>query len=370
MIKRILSGLGMIAVAVILISWGSTGHFKISTDCSLSFFQQMAQFSAWPTYLAAHASDADDRKDTDPTEAPKHYIDIDTYASFNTTGRIPQTWDSIIAQNGTIWVTNEGILPWATLATYDSLKNAFFHYDWTKAMFFAADLGHYVGDGHMPLHITKNYNGDNTGNSGIHSRYESTMISAYVSQIIYTGDTVKIIPDVNKYVFNYIYKNHQYVDSVLAADNYAHSLSSNYYSTIYKAALWDKTRNFTTQLFKNASHALAELIYNAWVEAGSPPVGSSGISIVSAESGLGINGIYPNPVKGLATIKFSVKNTNSLVNIYLTDNLGRQKSVLYRGSKDAGTYELNLNSECFASGVYFCVMESGDSRTVKKIIIL
>jgi hypothetical protein len=370
MIKRFLSGLVVISIAVILISWGSTGHFKISNNSSLSFFQQMAQFSAWPQYLADHASDADDRKDTDPTEAPKHYIDIDNYADFNNYGHIPQTWDSIVAQNGSIWVYNQGILPWATLATYDSLKNAFMHFNWNKAMFFAADLGHYVGDGHMPMHITKNYDGQNTGNDGIHSRYESTMIGGFNAQIIYTGDTVKIIPNVNKYVFNYLYKNYQYKDSILAADNYAHGLSSNYYSSTYKTALWNKTQNFTIMLFKNASHALAELIYNAWVEAGSPPVGSTGIAETTANPGFGLDGIYPNPVIASASIQYSVKNADNPLKIYVTDYFGRYQSVLFKGSKDSGNYELNWNSEGLSAGVYFCVMESGDFRMVKRIVVL
>jgi hypothetical protein len=370
MIKRTFSGFALIFLAILLISWGSSGHFKISNNTSLSFFQQMAQFSAWPAFLADHASDADDRKDTDPSEAPKHYIDIDMYASFNTTGRIPQTWDSVVAQNSSSWVLNQGTLPWATLATYDSLKNAFLHYDWTKAMNFAADLGHYVGDGHMPLHITKNYNGDNTGNSGIHSRYESSMISGYNSQIIYTGDTVKIIPNVNKYVFSYIYKNYQYIDSILAADDYAFGQSGNYYSSTYKAALWSKTQKFTTLLFKNASHALAELIYNAWVEAGSPPVGSTGIVETHANRGFELGTIYPNPVITSACIQYSVKNSANPLRIYITDYFGRYHSVLSEGSKNEGNYELNWNSEGLAAGVYFCVMESGDSRTVKRIVVL
>ncbi len=370
MIKRFLSGFLLISAAVLLISWGSSGHYKISNNVALSFFQQMAQFSAWPQYLADHASDADDRKDTDPTEAPKHYIDIDMYASFNTTGRIPQTWDSVVAQNGSSWVINQGILPWATLITYDSLRNAFLHYNWTKAMLFAADLGHYVADGHMPLHITKNYDGQNTGNDGIHSRYESTMIYGYNSQIVYTGDTVRVIPNVNKYVFNYLYKNYQYIDSILAADDYAYSLSSNYSSSTYKAALWNKTRNLTILMFKNASHALAELIYNAWVEAGSPPVGSTGIAEPKDGKISGLKGVYPNPVHTNSIIQYSVESSHKSVKIFLVDYSGQLQSVLFDGSPDAGSYELNWTADGLPKGVYFCVMQSGDYLTVKRIVVL
>jgi len=81
----------------------------------------MSQFNAWIPILALHASDADTRKDADPTEAPKHYIDIDSYNQFIYTGRIPQTFDSIIAIYGESFVYENGILPWAN---YDYFRFA------------------------------------------------------------------------------------------------------------------------------------------------------------------------------------------------------------------------------------------------------
>ncbi len=54
----------------------------------------------WADTLTAHASDADYRKSTDPTEAPKHFIDIDYYPEFVSTGTIPQDFDSIVAIHG------------------------------------------------------------------------------------------------------------------------------------------------------------------------------------------------------------------------------------------------------------------------------
>ena len=269
--KNLLLKIFLPAIALILISWGSTGHFKINTGASLSFNAQMSQFLDWTTTLADHASDADIRKSTDPTEAPKHYLDIDTYTEFILTGRIPQTLDSVILVHGSTFVYNNGILPWATMITFDSLRNCYARRDWNKAVLFAADLGHYVADGHMPLHITENYDGQLSGNSGIHSRYETTMVNSYIGQITYTGMNISVIPNVNHYIFSYLYANYNYVDSVLAADNYAKAASGgSTTSSVYKTALWDKTKGFTIPLFRNASHALTELIYTAWVQAGSP----------------------------------------------------------------------------------------------------
>ena len=144
-------------------SWGYNGHYKINQSAPLSFNAEMEQFMAWAVTLSQHASDADYRKDEDPSDGPKHYIDIDNYSEFIATGRIPQTYDSVMALHGYGFVIAQGILPWATLTTYDSLVAAFTRFDWEKAVLLASDLGHYVADGHNPLHITRNYDGDFTG---------------------------------------------------------------------------------------------------------------------------------------------------------------------------------------------------------------
>jgi hypothetical protein len=34
-------------------------------------------------------------------------------------------------------------------------------------------LGHYIGDAHVPLHTTSNYNGQKTNQHGIHGLWES-----------------------------------------------------------------------------------------------------------------------------------------------------------------------------------------------------
>jgi hypothetical protein len=366
--KRIFVIISCICISIVLVSWGWRGHEIISNNISLSFFDEMAQFSAWPAYLSSHASDADDRKATDPTEAPKHYIDIDNYAEFNTNHKIPQTLDSVIAIHGNSFVYNEGILPWATLATYDSLRNAFIHSDINKALFFASDLGHYVADGHMPLHITKNYDGQYSGNDGIHSRYESTMISGYYSQIIYTGDTVKIIPNVNQYVFNYLYNNFKYVDSVMLADNYAYGQSSNYNSTTYKAALWNKTKNLTIILFKNGSHALAELIYNAWVEAGSPAINTLDIADNSGSMNFLQNS--PNPFSVSTSVCFNLNEQSENVNLSVYDNYGRQVSVLFDGACGPGAHNIRWTPQHLSVGIYFLVLRNGSQSEYQKMVFV
>lgn len=370
--KQIIYILAFSSVAFILISWGSVGHKKINQNASLSFNQHMMQFLVWASDLSYHASDADYRKDSDTSEAPKHYIDIDTYQDFVVDHRILQDWDSITNAFGYANVINEGILPWATVTTYDTLRNCFARQDWNKAMLTAADLGHYVADGHMPLHITKNYNGQLTGNTGIHSRYESTMIGNYSSQIVYNGDTnLQVIQNVNQYVFNYIYNNYKYKDSILIADNLAKTAAGgSTTSSVYTLNLWNKTKGLTILLFQNASHALAELIYTAWINAGSPAYTPNNISENHAKKLITDFQMFPNPVSDLSTIEFSLKENTDNLNLSILDMNGKTIETLINSKYEAGDYRIKWQAGNMAKGNYFCVLKtSKSSNTIKFIYI-
>lgn len=358
----------LIIAALIFYGWGSTGHYHISYRASLSYNEQMEQFNQWSEILADHASDADYRKNTDPDEGPRHYIDIDNYETFISTGRIPQTLDSVIMLYGSNFVYDQGVLPWATLKTYDSLVACFLRLDWDKAVLFASDLGHYVADGHMPLHITRNYNGQYSNNSGIHSRFESTMINTYISQISYNGSQVGMVENVNQYVFDYIYTNYAYVDSVLLADNYAKSISGNTNSSAYKQALWEYSQDFTTLLFKSASHALAELIYSAWTEAGSPLISSSAIPESFRLSNISSLQNFPNPFTSSTNIQFSL-DESMLIKLTVMNHLGETVDVILNEMMDAGDHTLIWNSQDLNTGVYLLVIENENDRVVRKMIM-
>lgn len=327
----------------------------------------MNDFQAWVDFLRNHASDADYRKSTDNTEGPKHYIDIDNYSAFVTTGRIPQTLDSVNAIYGTATVLKNGILPWATKTTFDSLRNCMQRRDFAKAQIFAADLGHYVADGHMPLHITKDYDGRlPITKEGIHSRYESTMIGSYISQIIYTGEDIAEISNVNQYIFDYLYANYPYVDSIYAADTYAKTLGSTS-STAYKNALWAKTSNFTILLFKRASHALAELIYTAWVEAGSPSLINAAATDPLASSNAVLEQNTPNPFSSTSRINYTLReNTKVLMQVY--DVNGTAVATLINETLPEGTHSCEWTPDNIPSGLYYIVLNTGKFIQVKKMV--
>ena len=327
----------------------------------------MQDFLAWVDFLRDHASDADYRKDTDPTEGKKHYLDIDSYPEFIATGTIPQTLDSAIALHGIAFVEDNGILPWAIERTFDSLRNCMQRLDFLKAQIFAADLGHYVADGHMPLHITKNYNGQLTGNTGIHSRYESTMINARIGEIVYSGEDATEITNVNQYIFDYLYANFIYCDSVIAADNYAKSQSSTYSSATYKNALWAKSKSFTIPLFERGSHALAALIYTAWLQAGSPPLTASEIADPISLSNAVLEQNHPNPFVVSTDISFTLKE-NSKVLLQVRDINGTTVATLVDKTLPVGNQTSTWVPDSVASGLYYLVLNTGKYIQVKKMV--
>lgn len=338
----------------------------------------MSQFSDWKTFLVDHSSDADYRRSDDPNESPKHYIDIDNYPEFLSAGKIAQDPYAIVAQHGTNFVVKNGILPWASIASYDSLEACFKRRDWVKAKVFAADLGHYVADAYMPLHITNNYDGKLTGNSGIHSLYESGMLNTYGSQIAYNGDSAKLITDPDSFIFNYIYANYSYVDSVLKADTYARTIGATG-TAAYNQALWSKTGAFTNKLMKDASHNFASLFYTAWYNAGRPLIAGGfyedadttsdvNAAIPSPEK-IKLNSIYPNPVHSNARILYSLDESQH-IKLEIIDSLGKTLDCLVDRNELTGNYSYEWSEIPYNAGIYYICLKTKDQIQTRKIIVL
>jgi hypothetical protein len=350
--------------------WGSTGHRIINSKITVCFPTSMNFPSTWNTNLTAHASDADNRKNADRTESPKHFIDIDYYPEFMSNGFISQNYDTNIALHGLNYVTKQGNLPWAIQWTEDSLVVAFKQSNWTKAMLLSADLGHYVGDGHQPLHCTANYDGDLTNQSGVHSRYETYLVGGYQNSIVYANDSASYVSNISNYVFDFIYLSNKYVDSTLYGDSVAHALDTLYSGT-YLQKYWEICGSQIILLMKNASKSTADLIYTAWVDAGSPDP-----NIISAindkklsPSSFSLFQNYPNPFNPSTTIKFGVA-TKGNVTLKVFDLMGREIATLFNGEKEAGYYEMNFDASKLSSGTYFYQLRTAGYTQSKKMMLI
>lgn len=204
------------------------------------------------------------------TEPPgTHYIDIDWYPEFHA-GEFPRDVNVLIARHGVGTVNSLGRGPW-TYANYvatlsQGMAAAQTPADWAALVPTAAAMAHYIEDLHNPLHLTLNYNGQLTGQDGIHARYEGEMIDRHIAELAIEPFEPVHLPSVIDFVFDGIENHHPFVAEILAAD----AAAPKPYNTSYYNALWTETGDFTKTLFQEAARAVASSWYTAWVNAGSP----------------------------------------------------------------------------------------------------
>ena len=78
--------------------------------------------------------------------------------------------------------------------------------------------------------------------------------------------------------------------------------------------------------------------------------------------------IYPNPTTSGIDVKWNMNNS-STGKIDLLDLTGRQVRVLYKGNFKQGTNQLHFNLNNLTNGLYFMILNAGNTRLVKKLMI-
>ena len=360
----------LVASALLSAGWGTVGHLFINTHAVDDLPASMGQFISLKTYFGNHASDADIRKSSDPNEAPKHFIDIESYPDYqNLTSRI----DSVLAIYGTAKVLDIGTLPWATVQTYDSLVAALRRGNFTRADSIGADLGHYVGDGHQPLHVTVNYDGQMTGNSGVHSRYETSMLNTYASKLRVNVVPAVYVADRFSFVLSYLIVSNSLVDTILLADNDAKAVSaqigSGSYDTVYYRVLWNDTRSVTNREMQDATQSLADLWYSSWVDAGLITTAGAMLAGGPGSGAFALGQNYPNPFNPSTTISYALAQPGH-VSLVVWSIGGSRVATLVDGIQPAGRHQARFSPEGLASGVYFYTLRQGSLvRTGKMLYV-
>lgn len=81
--------------------------------------------------------------------------------------------------------------------------------------------------------------------------------------------------------------------------------------------------------------------------------------------------VYPNPTKGICYLEYSL-NTPQTISIALTNTLGQDLSFLignYDKEVQPGQYNVLLNTDKLAPGLYYVTIKAGNSMTSKKITV-
>jgi hypothetical protein len=168
-----------------------------------------------------------------------------------------------------------GLLPWRTYEIAGRLIRGFeaLHkngqYARSDIRFFSAIIGHYVADAHVPLHAVLNYNGQLTGQTGIHNRWESELFLRFRDQLMLKPGPLRRIQNERDYIFETLLESSQLVPTVLAADKEAIG-DRDVYDDKYFETLFARTRLTLEKRLTDSITGVASVIASAWEQAGMP----------------------------------------------------------------------------------------------------
>lgn len=271
------------------VTWGFFGHKKINELAVYTLPDGMFGFyKANMEYLIEHSVDPDKRRYGVVGEAECHYIDMDRYADSahpNPFDNVPRRWVDAVAKYSEDSLRMHGIVPWNVYNVQMKLTYAFKAKDVAKILRYSAEIGHYIGDSHVPLHTTSNYNGQKTGQRGIHGFWESRVPELFSTDYdFFVGKSFYISSPLN-YIWDRIEESYAGVDSVLGFER---NLNSNFpedrkysfesrgntsmkvYSEGYSNEYSDMLDGQVERRMRTAVTSVGSFWFTAWVDAGSP----------------------------------------------------------------------------------------------------
>jgi len=280
-----IGGMLVLSSSVTLNSWGFWGHQRINRMAVFSLPEEMLPlYKDQIEFITAHAVDPDKRRYGNEKEAPRHYIDLDHYgvAPFE---NVPRKWKDAVKKFTEDSLNAYGIVPWYVEKELYALTEAFKKKDKRSVLHLSADLGHYVADAHVPLHTTENYNGQMTGQNGIHGFWESRIPELFGENYDYfTGQAVYIDKPLTK-IWRIVLESNASKDSVLlleAALNKTFDSDKKYsyesrgastikvYSAEYTSAYNLLLNGMVERRLRQSIIDVASFWYTAWVNGGQP----------------------------------------------------------------------------------------------------
>ena len=219
-------------------------------------------------------------------------LDADTLMAYSRHRglHIPDVQAAFFTEN----LSAHGILPWNLQQMQRRLTEAFRQKDTPLILKLCADIGHYIGDAHVPLHTTSNYNGQKSNQIGIHGFWESRLPELYADeQYDYFVGKAGYIDRKPEYFWKIVRESHQLVDSVLSiewmlrsrfpADRQMCADVRNGVQVLtqcrdFAAAYHQRMQGMVERRMREAVHSVASVWYTAWLDAGAPDLREEGDS--------------------------------------------------------------------------------------------
>ena len=177
------------------------------------------------------------------------------------------------------------------LMQMEHLTKAFKSQNKDSILFYAADLGHYIGDLHVPLHTTMNYDGQLTGQNGLHGLWESFIPELKLNQYeLYNNHKATYLKNPAESLWKGIRHANALLPEMLSKEK---ALTAKFTpDTKYKFQMrYGKEAKVYTKEFAEAyalelgptingqlvasANLISDFWYTAWVNAGKPDLGAT-----------------------------------------------------------------------------------------------
>jgi hypothetical protein len=284
----------MALVAAIMITCCSWGFLVHKTTMQIAVYQlpkpMQAFFYKNMNYLVSNAGRPDTRRNTDSTEGPRHFIDLEKFGA-NAAYAMPYNWDSAQKVYSRDSLLLYGYVPYEIARMKNKLTEAFRSGVADSILFYATDLAHYIGDANVPLHTTDNYDGQLTDQKGIHSLWESMIPEILIGEYnLYERHNAQYLGNPDEATWTAIRRANALLPDMLSKEK---ELTKKFtpetkyrtqirrgkevrsYSSDFAKAYAASLGNTINQQLLNTSNLVADFWYTAWVDAGKPALGAS-----------------------------------------------------------------------------------------------
>ena len=213
--------------------------------------------------------------------------------------------------------SEHGIVPYNLEQMLRRLTDAFVEKDVKKILRYSADFGHYIADAHVPLHTTQNYNGQLTGQNGIHAFWESRLPELFADENYdFWVGRAELIEHPRAYFWDIVLESHALVDSVLGIEQalrqefppdrqMCNEMRGNSLVKIqcedFAAAYSERLGGMVEARMQASIRATGSAWYTAWVLAGQPDLRNIDTQPIAVQDSVDLeleNAVKSGEIKG------------------------------------------------------------------------
>jgi hypothetical protein len=211
-------------------------------------------------------------------EEPNHFINfgVPEFGAYPFK-ELPREYGAAIEKFGMATLKRDGLLPWREAEEFGNLRRAFERFargagfGAGNVILFSGVAGHYIQDGYQPLHASNNYDGQLTGNTGVHARFESDLFDRFQSRLTVTPAAPKGVTNARDAAFDALMSGYQLVDPILKADTEAVA-GKDTYDDDYYDKFFTRVKPILERRLAESITATASVIIGAWEQAGKPAI--------------------------------------------------------------------------------------------------